>query len=107
MTINLKTKIAAAFFVLAAGSENAMTIAPLALDQGNTTAGMPLVKVHSLHNSCMFGSVTPSGTGNPKEWHKTPEAGVHIKCSPPRTPSGGKLTIKPGSSNSSGNRLSN
>jgi hypothetical protein len=107
MTINIKTKIAAAMFVLAAGSANAMTIVPLGLGQDNATASVPLVKVHSLHTSCMYGSVTPSGTGSPKAWHKTPEAGVHINCAPPRTPGGGKLTIKPGSSNSSGNRLSN
>jgi hypothetical protein len=38
---------------------------------------------HSLHLECMYGSMTPSGQGHPKDYHTTQEAGVHIACNPP------------------------
>jgi hypothetical protein len=50
---------------------------------------------HGLHTSCMYGSVSPSGQGGPTIWHRTPEAGVHIACTPPHTPKGG-LKLKLG-----------
>jgi hypothetical protein len=44
-----------------------------------------IVLAHGLHTSCMNGPTQPNDQG-PNSYHTTPEAGVHIKCSPPEGP---------------------
>ena len=45
-----------------------------------------ILLAHAVHPSCMDGPTTPNGQG-PDNFHKTPEAGVHIMCRrPPRGP---------------------
>lgn len=43
-------------------------------------------QAHSLHTSCIYGSMAPSGQGDPSDYHTTAEAGVHIRCTPPKGP---------------------
>ena len=43
-------------------------------------------QAHGVHTSCMYGSMAPSGQGDPSGYHTTPEAGVHIRCNPPKGP---------------------
>lgn len=52
-----------------------------------------ILLAHAVHPSCMDGPTTPNGVG-PDNYHRTPEAGVHIKCQ--RPPEGPKnLQFKP------------
>lgn len=56
---------------------------------------------HKVHPSCANGPVSPTGVG-PSHYHKTPEAGVHIRCVQRQK---GKLKIKPRSEKRSANQL--
>jgi hypothetical protein len=58
-----------------------VSVAALAAIAVSTSAQTLLA--HGLHLSCSYGSVAPSGQGNPSNYHTTPEAGVHIACNPP------------------------
>lgn len=97
-----QTVISALVLSLIAGNASAMTLNRLT--DVTPHAQSPVVKVHSLHMSCMRGSVTPSGTGQPVLWHKTKEAGVHTSCTPPRA-TGGKLKIAPSGGSRNTNSL--
>ena len=106
MLYPLKTKLLATALLMAVSATQSLAMPTLQLPDAETN--VPIVKVHDLHNSCIYGPVTPSGTGNPKDWHRTAEAGVHTRCTPPRKPGSGELTIKPrGSGNSGQLKLSN
>jgi hypothetical protein len=50
------------------------------------SASAQTLLAHGLHTSCMYGSMTPTGQGDPSGYHRTPEAGVHISCRPPEGP---------------------
>jgi hypothetical protein len=48
-------------------------------------ASAPTLLGHGLHTSCMYGPTQPNDQG-PSSYHTTPEAGVHISCTPPKGP---------------------
>jgi len=91
----LKTQLVISALVLSVTASNASAMMLNKLTDATSTAQVPVVKVHSLHLSCMRGSVTPSGTGQPVIWHHTKEVGVHTSCAPRTPPTGGKLQFVP------------
>lgn len=101
-------KIIFAALIISAGTAGASAMSIMQPHAAQQIAENPaFVQVHSLHNNCQFNSVTPSGTGNPKSWHRTAEAGVHTNCTPTRKPGAGELTIKPSGGNSQNLQLRN
>jgi hypothetical protein len=58
-----------------------------ALAAVTASASAQTVLAHGLHaQNCLYGSMSPTGQGNPKGYHRTPEVGVHIRCAPTRKP---------------------
>lgn len=100
MRISIKHKLALAALIIGASSAQVAAMPVFESPAASATSNLPIISVHSLHNSCMHNSVTPSGTGLPKAWHRTAEAGVHTNCTPTRKPGMGELKIKPSSGNS-------
>ena len=101
MSNHLKTPLILATLLVGAGAAQASAMSLRFIPDAHSVNAPPVVQVHSLHTNCQYNSVTPSGTGYPKSWHKTAEAGVHTNCPPPRKPGGsGELTLQPKSGNS-------
>lgn len=103
---SIRKKIALVTIIIAASSSHAAAMSIIQAPAVSAKQNLPIVSVHSLHTSCMYDSVTPSGTGNPKAWHRTAEAGVHTNCTPTRKPGSGKLKFKPRGGNSQSLQLS-
>jgi hypothetical protein len=106
MRKSIRNKIALAALIIGASSSHAAAMSIIQSPVASAMENLPIVKVHSLHNSCMYDSVTPSGTGTPKAWHRTAEAGVHTSCTPTRKPGIGKLKLKPSGGNAQSLQLS-
>ncbi len=77
-------------------ANNATAIPLSGIDASVNSENTNIIKIHGVHNSCLYDVLTPSITGNQKSWHKTPEAGIHIQCTPPRKPGAGKLKLNNG-----------
>lgn len=106
MRNSITRKITLAALIIGASSSYASAMSIIQAPSVSATENLPIVNVHGLHNDCQYNSVTPSGTGSPKAWHRTAEAGVHTGCTPTRKPGSGELTIKPRGGNSQKLQLS-
>jgi hypothetical protein len=85
--------LAISTLLAAVSSANALPLAGLS-QADKASANSAIIKVHGVHPGCMWGPVSPNGTG-PAKYHRTPEAGVHILCKVPPRPGASGLTIKP------------